>query len=118
MCVSYDEPHGPLSLPAGILEQYRDFEFPRSRNVEDTLEGKPDYQKGLGGRKTGKGQKRGTDQGALTIFGCNSFVDAQIGRVLDAVDTYVGEDAVVIYTSDHGDFLESHCLSGKGPSGL
>ena len=23
---------------------------------------------------------------------------------------------MVIYTSDHGDFLESHCLSGKGPA--
>ena len=115
LCVSYDEPHGPYLCPREYWEQYRDFEFPRSRNVEDTLEEKPDYQKVWAGGKEEKDRSEVRIK-APYYFGCNSFVDAQIGRVLDAVDTYAGEDAVVIYTSDHGDFLESHCLSGKGPA--
>ena len=115
LCVSYYEPHGPYLCPREYWEQYRDFEFPRSRNVEDTLEEKPDYQKVWAGGKEEK-DRREVRIKAPYYFGCNSFVDAQIGRVLDAVDTYAGEDAVVIYTSDHGDFLESHCLSGKGPA--
>ena len=115
LCVSYDEPHHPYLCPREYWEQYKDYEFPKSPNVEDTLEGKPDYQ------RVWAGEKWKQDRSAVHIrdpfyFGCNSFADAQIGRVLDAVEQYAGEDAYVFYTSDHGDFLESHCLSGKGPA--
>ncbi|RDG33310.1 DUF4976 domain-containing protein [Oceanispirochaeta sp. M1] len=48
-------------------------------------------------------------------FGCNSFVDAQIGRVLEAVEKYAPH-ALIIYTSDHGDSLGSHGFISKGPS--
>ena len=39
----------------------------------------------------------------------------EIGRVLKAVNDYAS-DAVVIYTSDHGDMLYSHSLTAKGPA--
>lgn len=113
LCVSYDEPHGPSLCPREYWEQYRDYEFPKTENVKDTLEGKPDYQ------KVWAGKRREQDRSAVSIrspyyFGCNSFVDMQIGRVLDAADTFVGDDVTILYTSDHGNFLESHCLQGKG----
>ncbi len=37
-----------------------------------------------------------------------------IGRVLEAIDRHA-PDTLVIYTSDHGNMLESHCLMYKGP---
>lgn len=115
LCVSYDEPHGPFLCPREYWEMYEDYQFPVSPNVKDTLAGKPDYQ------KVWAGNRRFQNRDQITLkdkfyFGCNSFVDAQIGRVLDAIDTYAGSDAVVIYTSDHGEMLESHCLSLKGPA--
>jgi uncharacterized sulfatase len=66
------------------------------------------------------GRERERDRDAVTIrpedyLGCNSFVDYEIGRVVDAVDR-LAPDALVIYTSDHGDALESHCLNNKGPA--
>lgn len=44
------------------------------------------------------------------------LVDAQVGRVLDALDAHpdVKANTVVIFTSDHGDYCGSHGLRGKG----
>ena len=42
-------------------------------------------------------------------------MDYEIGRVLEAAEKYA-PDAVIIYTSDHGDMLFSHSLTGKGPA--
>ena len=63
---------------------------------------------------------RTENRGEITIgnkhyFGCNSFIDYEIGRVVEAIDECAPE-ALVIYTSDHGDGLQAHCISGKGPS--
>jgi len=114
LVVSYDEPHGPCLCPRPFSEMYQGHEFPKSRNVWDTLEGKPEHQ------RVWAGNRLESDRDAVTIkapdfFGCNSFADYEIGRVLEAVDAHA-PDALVIYTSDHGDFLGSHCLSGKGPA--
>lgn len=115
LCVSYDEPHDPYLCPREYWEPYRDFEFPLSENVKDTLEGKPDYQKVWAGPRLAEDREKVTVR-LPHYFGCNSFVDAQIGRVLDAAEAYAGPDVTVIYTSDHGDMLQSHCLWGKGPA--
>ena len=49
----------------------------------------------------------------LSLFlGCNSFVDYEIGRVLDKIRE-VAPEAMVIFTSDHGDMLGAHRLFSK-----
>lgn len=113
LTVSYDEPHQPFLCPEPYASMYRDFVFPSSPNVTDTLEGKPTHQHAWAG------EAKYRERGAIEIrrpdfFGCNSFVDSEIGRVLEAAER-LAPDALVIYTSDHGDMLESHCLDGKGP---
>ena len=115
LVVSYDEPHGPHLCPRPYCDMYRDYEFPKSPNVRDTLEGKPEHH-----RVWASPGRLAEDKDALKVmspdfFGCNSFVDYEIGRVVDAVDEFA-RDALVIYTSDHGAMLSSHCLGGKGPA--
>ncbi|NQT87545.1 sulfatase-like hydrolase/transferase [bacterium] len=114
LVVSYDEPHHPFVCPPRFAEMYRGYEFPKSRNVWDTLEDKPEHQRAWAGEAVER------DRDAVEIrpedfLGCNSFVDYEIGRVVEAVDR-LAPDALVICTSDHGDALQSHCLSGKGPA--
>ena len=114
LTVSYDEPHDPAICPPPYSKMYLDYCFPKSENVRDTLENKPDYQKVWAGKSLGR------DNDALEIkapffFGCNSYVDEEIGRVIAAAEQYA-PDAVIIYTSDHGDFLCSHGLYAKGPA--
>jgi len=113
LVVSYDEPHHPHLCPEPYASMYKDYEFPKRPNVWDTLEDKPAHH------RVWAGDSLAEDKDALKIknpyyFGCNSFADYEIGRVLDAVDAYA-PDALVIYTSDHGDMLCSHSISNKGP---
>lgn len=114
LVISYDEPHDPYICPEPYASMYKDYEFPKSDNIWDTLENKPEHQ------KVWAGDALYEDKEKLKIMpsyflGCNSFVDSEIGRVLDAIDEYAA-DSLIIYTSDHGNFLSSHSLWGKGPA--
>ena len=114
LVVSFDEPHGPSLCPQPYASMYKDYELPKRPNVYDTLENKPPHQ------KVWSGPRRFFDREALhlcapALFGCNSFVDSQIGRVVAAVDEMENPPAV-LYTTDHGDMLESHSLYAKGPA--
>ena len=114
LVLSYDEPHGPHLCPPQFRAMYADHEFPRSPNCYDTLEGKPEHQQVWAGRTPGAGKPDPAPIRRPDFFGCNTFVDSEIGRVLDTVDRHA-PDALVIYTADHGDGLGSHGLWGKGP---
>ena len=114
LSVSYDEPHGPCICPEPYASMYKDFEFPKSDNVYDDLDTKPEHQRAWAGASRFE-DKRGLRVKDKYYFGCNTFIDSEIGSVVDAVDKYA-PDALVIYSSDHGCFLHSHSLSAKGPA--
>ncbi len=112
--VSYDEPHGPFLCPEPYASMFKDYEFPKAANIWDDLSDKPSYQ------AVWAGDSLECDKDEMRItpglfFGCNAYVDSQIGRLLEVIDADA-KDALIIYTSDHGDALSSHSLSGKGPS--
>lgn len=112
LAVSYDEPHHPFVCPEPYSSMYKDYEFPKSPNVWDRLDNKPEHHKAWAGDSIYE------DKDNLIVknryyFGCNSYVDYEIGRILEALDKYT-PDALVIYTADHGDMLKSHCIDNKG----
>lgn len=114
LVLSYDEPHGPSLCPEPYASMYADYDFPKSPNVWDDLGDKPGYQ------RVWAGDSLAEDKDRLVIrdrwlLGCNSFVDSQIARFTAAVEEFAS-DALVIYTSDHGDFMHSHSLWSKGPA--
>lgn len=115
LVVSYDEPHGPFLCPQKFWSQYEEYEFPRSENMMDTLEGKPEYQRIWAGDAYMAAAQDDFHIQPKYYLGCNSFADYEIGRVLDKAKEYA-EDAIIIYTSDHGDMQYSHSLRGKGPA--
>lgn len=114
LTVSYDEPHGPSLCPAPYNTMYADFRFDHNPNYQDDLTQKPFYQQ----LWAGEGMNMTEDMlnkpsKSLALFlGCNSFVDHEIGRVLDKIQQ-VAPDALVIFTSDHGDMLGNHRLQTK-----
>ncbi|MGH7143127.1 MAG: sulfatase-like hydrolase/transferase [Planctomycetota bacterium] len=121
LTVSFDEPHGPYLCPKRFHDQYKDFSFPRSPNIDDDLHDKPEHLKkwsdGLP-QWSGATPKNDPSQWSTAqpaFYGCNGFVDMEIGRVLDAIDRHC-PDALVIYTSDHGHMQLSHRLYIKGPA--
>lgn len=114
LVVSYDEPHGPFIAPKKYPEMYKDYEFPVSENIHDTLENKPEHHKVWAGDRIHHDRSNHKVKYPL-LFGANSFVDSEIGRVLEAYRTYT-KDALILYTSDHGDHLDAHRIDSKGAS--
>lgn len=113
MTVSYDEPHHPFLCPEPYASMYKDYKWPKNPSHYDDLKDKPHYQQlWAEGR-----QNENKDSLIIThpyFFGALSFIDSEVGRLLNKIDRLY-PDALVIFTSDHGDFLEAHSLKAKGP---
>ena len=119
LVVSIDEPHHPFICPEPFASGFLDFKFPIGESYYDDLSDKPRSQREWAGHFSGvSGDVVEQDGRAFyrnpSYFGCNSFSDFEVGRVLEAIDRHV-PDSMVIYTSDHGDMFHSHGLNGKGP---
>lgn len=114
LVVSYDEPHGPCLCPAPFNTMYDGFKWDDNPNFEDDLSKKPMLQRlwakdGL--HKSASELNKPSKMLALYL-GCNTFVDYQVGKLMNVInDKY--KDALVIFTSDHGDMLGNHRLQMK-----
>lgn len=101
LMVSLNPPHQPFDeVPATYLEQYAD-------RPADELLTRPNVElDGPAGREaTGV---------AAQYFAAVTAVDAQVGRLLDALDALgLTEETIVVFTSDHGMQLGSHGLVYK-----
>ncbi len=120
LVVSYDEPHHPFTCPPEYAERFADYAYPVGPAAFDTLEDKPAHH-----REWADADQVRLENGCAhhpLYFGCNSFVDHEIGQVIDAVHAHAGdanghlENTTIIYTSDHGEMLGAHQLRGKGPA--
>ncbi len=113
LVVSYDEPHGPFLAPEPYASMYRDYEAGNTPAHGDDLEQKPLLQKVWSGENRAR-NSRGEPVRPQRLLACNSYVDSLIGNVLDAAREHV-PGAMTLFTSDHGDAMRAHGLSGKGP---
>ncbi len=117
LTVSFDEPHGPSLCPEPFNHMYDGYCQDDCPNFHDTLEDKPFMQKlWAGDNLHAPVEQFNHPSQALSLFyGCNSFADYEIGRILDRINDKFPE-ALVIYTSDHGDMLGAHRLFSKNAS--
>ena len=47
-------------------------------------------------------------------YGCISYVDANVGKIIDCLDECgLSDDTIIIYTSDHGENLGTRQIWGK-----
>ncbi len=116
LVVSYDEPHGPCLCPEPYASMYKDYKFPKGKAIYDDLSEKPEHHRVWSGdfyKKSFDEKKAQTASPDPEYFGCHSFVDSEIGSVIDTINK-LAPDALVIFTSDHGDMLNHHGMRGKG----
>jgi uncharacterized sulfatase len=117
LVVSFDEPHSPWLAPPEYWEKFKVGDFAPRPNYGASLEGKPEIQR-VHAREIAADHGNPTWEQLLAkrlaCFGCNSWLDREVGRVLDAVERHHPEDTFILYTSDHGDQLGSHGLHDKG----
>ncbi|MGH2353376.1 MAG: sulfatase-like hydrolase/transferase [Chloroflexota bacterium] len=111
LVASYDEPHGPFTCPPEFVEPFLDYQHPLGPAAFDKLRNKPVHQQEWAASRP---RERSATATHPLYFGCNSFIDSEIGRVIDAVDRYAPDHTYILYTSDHGEQLGAHGLYSKG----
>jgi uncharacterized sulfatase len=115
LVVSYDEPHGPFTCPPHWVEPFLEYQYPLGPAAFDDLRHKPAHQQDWAAMREAQGRTRQAFAEISPLyFGCNSFIDDEIGRVVDAVDRYAPEDTWIVFTSDHGEMMGSHGINSKG----
>lgn len=113
LVISYDEPHHPFTCPPEYVERYKDFAYPLGDKAKDTLAGKPEHQHLWAEAMPSPVGEDGMYRHPL-YFGCNDFVDDQVGEVLHLVDKIDDQRTWVAFTSDHGEMMGAHRLISKG----
>jgi len=108
-------PHNPYYLPEEYLHMYdpEDVDLPESA-IRETFEDKPraheaqriDFLDTADWRRI-----------LAAYHGWVTFIDEQVGRVLDELDRLgLADSTAVVYTSDHGGFVTAHKSHDKGPA--
>lgn len=115
--VSFVAPHFPLTAPPDHYYRYADQKLPMPK-----LHGRPDER----AHPYVRGYASCIDYGAYfeddqhvqralaSYYGLCSFLDEQVGKVLQALgDAGLADATRIVYTSDHGDNLGTRGLWGK-----
>lgn len=118
--INFLEPHMPYFGPRD--DQYA----PESVDVPITLNVPPSEAQPLKARVYAEGYREKGHSGLpletdadwrrliANYWGLCSQVDAQVGKILDALETSgVMDNTIVVFTSDHGDMMGAHRLTAK-----
>lgn len=109
--VGFYRPHTPFVAPAKYFDMYPKAEIEIPYTPEGYLETLPIPAQEILTRF--KIQNNLSDDLALSAiqayYACISFVDAQVGRVIDALEELgLRENTIIVFTSDHGYHMGEH----------
>jgi len=110
-------PHFPYVVPEPYASMYDPENIEPWENFDEDFEDKPGVQEQFLHYRGVEDFDWDTWKHVVAKYkGFVSFIDHQIGRIMDAVDEYELEDSTaVIHTADHGDMTGSHRQFNKGP---
>ncbi len=133
---SFHDPHPPYILSEPWASMYAPDDMEPGQPIEGEMDHMPpihqktrdpnakDFWKDLA-RETGEFNhgchyhdydREQVKKDMAIYYGMTSFMDQQIGRILDALDRMgVADNTIVVFTSDHGHYLGQHGLVAKGP---
>lgn len=112
--VSFIRPHSPYDAPERFYKMYEDCDLPAPEAGEwaKKYEPRSSDRDDLWHGKLSVDEVRRSRQG---YYGSISFVDEQIGRILEVLDKRkLLDETLVLFISDHGDMLGDQNLWRKG----
>jgi arylsulfatase A-like enzyme len=131
---SFHDPHPPYLVPEPWASLYNpdDMDLPVGPTPDEldrlpthfarTQEAKPDFSDfketehanhGLHSHRVDLDRQK---KNLAIYYGMTSFMDEQIGRILDKLDALgIADNTLVVFTTDHGHFFGQHGLQAKGP---
>lgn len=132
--VSFPDPHPPFLAPKPWCDMYDPDEVTIARNPVLDLDRRPWWhkefmdrrahmQKGVTTTEDGPNWGASGDMSEQALreltaiyFGMITAVDKQVGRILDALEAKGElENTIVVFVSDHGEWMGDHGLLLKGP---
>jgi arylsulfatase A-like enzyme len=110
-----DEPHLPNVVPEPYASMYDPAAIPPWPSFGDPLAGKPYIQRQQLRSWGIEGWTWAQWAPIVARYGGEvSLIDAQIGRILDALDALgLADNTLVVYTPDHGDLCGGHGMADK-----
>ncbi len=112
--VNYIKPHPPRICSAPFNDMYDPTDMPDPVRDESELTSEHPYQK-LMHRAPELESDRDLQETRANYYGMITEVDASIGLLFDALDeTGQWDDTLIVFSSDHGEYLGDHYLTGKG----
>lgn len=130
--VSSPDPHHPFSPPQPWADLFASDAMPLPNVVPGELERMPDFVQAKLGSNWIDNDAPAVEQGGMTVTsgiseeslrhaialtrGLEAMIDDAFGRVLKTLDQQgLTDNTIVLFTSDHGEFLGNHGLLHKGP---
>jgi len=110
LACGFVRPHVPLVAPARYFDRYDRDAMIAPVVPADDLEDVPEIIRNYKRNSTSYGVTPELHKGLLEAYYASiSYMDAQVGRVLDALEALgLAENTIVVFTSDHGYLLGHH----------
>lgn len=121
---SYPDPHHPVCPPGRYRDLYNpeDIELPRNFNNLKSLYEHKFLGPILRDPPSRNSQHRESTEEEVKKFiaytyGTIAMIDHGVGQILASLEKFgLADNTMIIYTSDHGDFMGDHGMLLKGPS--
>ncbi len=108
-------PHDPYDVPERFLRLYDLDDVPLPPSYGDELADKPAIYQRMREQVFGQLSEREARDAIRHFWAYCSYLDDLFGQVMEALErTGQGENTLVLYCSDHGDYCGEHGLFAKG----
>ena len=117
--LSFAEPHNPYQVPKPYFDMFPSDKLPpiSTANIDLSLKGhKFQFMRNMWEKLMGKDTDYRIQRARSNYLGLLRLIDDQVKRITKGLEERgIADNTIVIYLSDHGDFMGEYGLIRKGP---
>ncbi|MFO7870354.1 MAG: sulfatase-like hydrolase/transferase [Kiritimatiellia bacterium] len=117
--LGFPDPHHPFTPPESLGKEFRAHDVMPHAGIEQMTGGRPWAWEEFTSSRKKDSEKKGDENAMARVVRQQTdamvhLIDRSVGRVLDALESKgLEEDTIVVFTSDHGDYLGDFGLLRK-----